>query len=74
MAVCGQRKESLVPLIIKMPHQKEAIAYDKPFNAISLHNLVLDIYNNKVSKEKDLVRWFDNLDYSLKEPYKNITY
>ncbi|HEU64262.1 MAG TPA: hypothetical protein ENH96_02580, partial [Chlamydiae bacterium] len=74
MALCGQRKEALVPLIIKMPHQKEAIAYDKPFNAISLHNLVLDIYNNKVSKEKDLVRWFDNLDDSLKKPYENITY
>ena len=64
----------MVPLIIKMPNQKEAISYDKPFNAIALHNLVLDVYKDKVSNEKDLVRWFDNLEDSLKEPYKNITY
>ncbi len=49
MDLCSQRKEALVPLIIKMPHQEEAISYDKPFNAISLHNLVLDIYNDKAS-------------------------
>nr|NGX41215.1 hypothetical protein [Candidatus Anoxychlamydiales bacterium] len=74
MALCALRNEALVPLIIKMPHQKKAISYDKPFNAISLHNLVLDIYNDKVSNEIDLVNWFDNLDDSLKKPYENITY
>ncbi|NGX53160.1 MAG: hypothetical protein KR126chlam5_01473 [Candidatus Anoxychlamydiales bacterium] len=66
--LCNQRKEALVPLIIKMPHQKKAISNDKSFNAIALHNLVLDIYKDKVSNEKDLVSWLDNLDDSLKKP------
>jgi len=58
----AERKNSLVPLLIKMPYQKQTISYDKPFNAIVLHNLVLDIFDNNVSNETQLKSWLDNLN------------
>ncbi|NGX28323.1 MAG: hypothetical protein K940chlam1_00499 [Candidatus Anoxychlamydiales bacterium] len=63
-----KRTQPLVPLLIKMPYQNQTISYDKPFNAIVLHNLVLDIFDNKISNETDLKNWLDNLD----EEYKKI--
>ena len=67
------RKDTLVPLVIKMPYQKEAISYDKAFNAVALHDLVLDIYINKLSNEQDLITWLDNLDDSLRKPNQDIS-
>ncbi|NGX53162.1 MAG: hypothetical protein KR126chlam5_01475, partial [Candidatus Anoxychlamydiales bacterium] len=67
------RKETLIPLIIKMPNQKKSISYDKAFNAVALHDLVLDIYNNKVSNEKDLITWLDNLDDNSRKPNQDIS-
>ncbi len=67
------RKDNIIPLIIKMPYQKKAISYDKPFNAMALHYLILDIYNNKVYDEQTLVSWLDNLEDKLKKPNQDVS-
>ncbi|NGX44351.1 MAG: hypothetical protein K1060chlam3_00517 [Candidatus Anoxychlamydiales bacterium] len=72
-AILKNRKETLVPLIIKMPYQKKSVSYDKAFNAVAIHDLVLDIYNDKVQSEKDLITWLDNLDDSLRKPNQDIS-
>lgn len=69
-----KRTKPLVPLLIKMPYQKQKISYNKAFNAIALHNLVIDIFDNKVSNEIELKNWLDDLDEEYKKTDFNVSY
>ncbi len=69
--ITQERPGPLVPLLIKMPYQKKGLSYSKPFNAIVLHDLVLDIYKNKIQNASDLSKWFDNIEENLRLPNLN---
>ena len=56
----SKRTYGMIPLLIKLPNQKQSISYEKAINALSLHYLVLDLFKDKIKSEKDLVEWFDN--------------
>ena len=69
--ILQERPGPLIPLIIKMPYQKKGLAYSKPFNAVVLHDLVLDMYKDKIKNESDLANWFDSIDEKLRLPNLN---
>jgi hypothetical protein len=46
-----------VPLLIKFPHQKEAVKYTSLFNGVLLHDILLQIMDGKLASVKDLPSW-----------------
>ena len=48
-----------VPLLIKMPHQKAGVEYERTFNTVALHDLILAIMNGKVSVAPQVLSWLD---------------
>ena len=67
-----------IPFMLKIAGQKEDINYDKPFNTVLTHDLILALLKNELSNSDDVVEWIDNErskwwipDYSNKQN-KNI--
>lgn len=59
LAICNKRTKPLVPFIIKMPNQKKQLLYEKPFNAISLHYIILEMLEGNIKREEDIVNWLN---------------
>jgi hypothetical protein len=49
-----------VPFLIKLAGQKEAITYDKPFNTVLIHDLILGLLKREISSSKSIVTWLNN--------------
>ena len=49
-----------IPFFVKMKNQKESIIYEKPFNTIITHDLILDIIKGNIESPKDLEKWLDD--------------
>jgi len=48
-----------VPFLMKLPHQRQAIAYDTPFNTVVSSHLVLALLRGEVSTAADVINWMD---------------
>lgn len=65
--------ELRVPLLIKAIGQKDALTFNKPFNSLILHSLVLEIMDGKVQTALELHSWLEEhherfkLDIPLKD-------
>jgi len=49
-----------IPLIIKLPHQKQHVRFDPSMNTVLLPFLVMDVLEGRVENIEDLSRWFDS--------------
>jgi hypothetical protein len=48
-----------IPFILKLKGQTESVIYDKPFNTVITHDLILAIIKGEVSTAKDVQKWLD---------------
>lgn len=46
--------------IVKLPNQKSRFTYDKPFNSIVFHDLVLELLHGRLSSPSQLEHWIDS--------------
>ena len=59
------RMDTRVPFLVKMPGQKQAAAFNKPFNTQLSHDLVLDILRGKVRTGEQAVNWLEKSHSSV---------
>jgi hypothetical protein len=48
-----------IPFLVKAAGQRKAIIYDRPFNTVLTHDLILAILAGRVSSSDDIVAWLD---------------
>jgi len=53
------RTDHRVPFLMKLPHQRQAIAYDAPFNTVVSCDLVLALLRGEVSSTANVIQWMD---------------
>jgi hypothetical protein len=53
------KEDPRVPFILKLKGQTESVIYDKPFNTVITHDLILAIIKGEVSTAKDVQKWLD---------------
>ena len=51
--------ERRVPFLLKLAGQDQSFHYDKPFNTLIIHQLILAVLRNEISQPEDLARWLD---------------
>jgi len=52
-----QRTDPRVPFLMKLPHQRQAVAYDAPFNTVVSSDLVLALLRGELSGMSGLIGW-----------------
>ncbi len=57
IALCEKRTKPLVPFIVKMPHEKEGIVFNEPFNTRLTQEMILDIVDGKIQNLSELADW-----------------
>lgn len=55
----GGRQTPLVPLIVKMAGQSEAVAYDHPFSSVVESDLILAILQGEIKTHTDVAGWIE---------------
>jgi hypothetical protein len=53
------KRDSRIPFLMKMPFQKDAVAYEAGFNSIITKELLLSISRKEIQSAKDLTAWLD---------------
>jgi hypothetical protein len=48
-----------IPFLVKAAGQSKAIVYDRPFNTVLTHDLILAILAGRVASSDDIVAWLD---------------
>ncbi len=48
-----------VPFLLKLPHQREGVHYNREFNSVLTPNLILQLLNGKLQTPQDAVNWLD---------------
>jgi|GEM_PF-4701333 len=51
----GRLRERNVPLLIKLPHQREGIVYKEPFSAIIVHGIVQGLVQQKFERPEQVI-------------------
>jgi len=54
-----RRTDHRVPFLMKLPHQRQAIAYDAPFNTVVSCDLVLALLRGELSSTANVIQWMD---------------
>ena len=49
-----------VPFLIKLPGQKETALYEKPFNTVLIHDIILSLLKGEILSPKSLMDWLDD--------------
>lgn len=52
-------KQPTVPMMIKLPGQREGLAYSRPFNAVLLHGIVRGILWSRLKSPQDVAAYLD---------------
>jgi hypothetical protein len=55
----GGREHQRIPLLIKMPRQAQAVQYNRPFNALLIHDLMLELAARRISSADQITAWLD---------------
>ena len=58
-AVFGDGPDRRVPVLIKLPGQRRETRYEHPFNTVLLHDLVLEIFADRIVSPRDVGAWLD---------------
>lgn len=54
------RREPTVPLLIKLPHQREGLTYRRPFNAVLLHDIVQGILRGNIRRAEQIAAYIED--------------
>lgn len=57
-----------VPFLLKLPEQREPATFDRPFNAIAIHELTLALLRGEVHTTAEALAWLSRRTGSVKEP------
>jgi arylsulfatase A-like enzyme len=57
--ITGGKEDARVPFFLKLKGQKETAIYDKPFNTVILHDLILAIMKGEVSTVNEVQTWLN---------------
>jgi hypothetical protein len=57
--ITGGKEDARVPFFLKLKGQKETAIYDKPFNTVILHDLILAIMKGEVSTVNEAQTWLN---------------
>lgn len=69
--ISGNEIDYRVPFLIKLAGQKEQIVYNRPFNTVLAHDLVLDIFNDEISSPPSVIDWLDKNRGEYKINFEN---
>lgn len=58
-----------VPFILKLPRQTESLTYDRGFNTVVTHDLVLALMRNEVTTADGVGTWLDAHSAIADSPY-----
>jgi len=58
-----------IPFLVKFAGQQEPLFYSKPFNTILFHDLVLEVFAERLSKPNEFRAWLDANRASAPIPY-----
>ena len=68
-AAYGGKLDHRIPFLLKLPRQKQGVAYDREFNTVLSHDLVLALLRGELSSEESVVRWLDQHRSIGESPY-----
>ena len=54
------KEDTRIPFILKLKNQKEAFVYNKPFNTLITHDLILAIIKGEISTPTEIETWLNN--------------
>jgi Sulfatase len=63
------KKEHRIPFLLKMAGQKEGVDFEKPFNTVLSHDLVLGIMRGEIADARAAVEWLDKHRTIADSPY-----
>lgn len=58
-AIMKNIENTKIPFFVKLRNQKESVIYEKPFNTVITHDLILAIMKGEVENMEDLKKWLD---------------
>jgi hypothetical protein len=62
-------RDERVPFILKIAGEKTALSYERPFNTVLSHDLMLAILAGELSTESEVVKWLDQHRSIGQSPY-----
>jgi hypothetical protein len=63
------KKDHRVPFLLKLPGQKDGVVYDRPFNTVLSHDLLLAVLRGALRDPAALAAWLDAHDSSVNRRY-----
>jgi len=54
-----RRTDRRVPFLMKLPHQRQPVAYEAPFNTVASCDLVLALLRGELSSTANVIQWMD---------------
>jgi hypothetical protein len=58
-ATTGGQEHERIPLLIKLRHETRAVEYDRPFNALLMRDLMLNLARDRIVNPNQLTMWLD---------------
>lgn len=59
MSGFNETTDPRVPYLLKMPGQRQAYSYSRPFTTLLTHDLILDVLQGRLKEPEDVARWID---------------
>jgi hypothetical protein len=63
------KKDHRVPFLLKLPGQKDGVVYDRPFNTVLSHDLLLAVLRGALRDPAAVAAWLDAHDSSVNRRY-----
>jgi hypothetical protein len=68
-AVSGNQIDNRIPFLLKLKNQREGMIYDRPFNTIVTHDLILALLGGDLTTPREVATWIDQRPALQKTPY-----
>ncbi len=62
------KRDPRVPFLLKLPGQTKPLTYNRAFNTVLIHDLLLALLNREVSEPQEVARWLDQHPTELPSP------
>ena len=62
-------RDHRVPFLLKLPGQQQGVNYDREFNNVLIHDLLLAIIRGELKTERDVLAWLDRNRSIGESPY-----
>lgn len=68
-AISGNQIDNRIPFLLKLKHQREGMTYDRAFNTIVTHDLILGVLRGELTTPQEVAVWLGQRGALQKTPY-----